>query len=43
MMTRPVAVWRQLDHGQRRSIVGMAVTAVVLNLIGWGVPVVAGH
>ncbi|WP_405132638.1 Nickel transporter NicT [Rhodococcus opacus] len=42
----PIRMWRQLDHGQRRSTLGMALTVAVLNLIGWGVLmvfVVPGH
>jgi high-affinity nickel-transport protein len=38
--------WRNLDRGEQRSLVGMAVTVLALNVIGWGVlfaVVVPGH
>ncbi|WP_051637394.1 HoxN/HupN/NixA family nickel/cobalt transporter [Rhodococcus sp. UNC363MFTsu5.1] len=38
--------WRDLDRGERHSLVGMAVTVLALNIIGWGVLfafVVPGH
>lgn len=44
--TTPADIWRSLDQGQRRSIIGMTVTIVALNVIGWGVLlafVVPGH
>ncbi|WP_083742670.1 HoxN/HupN/NixA family nickel/cobalt transporter [Rhodococcus sp. MTM3W5.2] len=41
-----VRAWRELDRGERRSLVGMTVTVLALNVIGWGVlfaVVVPGH
>ncbi|MFG1781648.1 HoxN/HupN/NixA family nickel/cobalt transporter [Rhodococcus oryzae] len=41
-----IRAWRDLDRGERRSLVGMAVTVLALNVIGWGVlfvVVVPGH
>ncbi|MFE4503175.1 HoxN/HupN/NixA family nickel/cobalt transporter [Rhodococcus sp. NPDC056743] len=41
-----VAAWTSLDRPQRRSIIGMTATVVVLNVVGWAVLfglVVPGH
>ena len=43
---RLVAAWTSLDRSQRRSIIGMTATVVVLNVVGWAVLfglVVPGH
>ncbi len=44
--TRIAGAWHSLDRGQRRSIIGMTVTVVALNVVGWAVLlglVVPGH